>query len=388
MTKRSEDPATIETEIGPRGSTRIRSSNRAAARRWLVAHGVPSAEARAMTLEQINAAYNDLSGEALAAHLDADIVHGDGDDEPAPAEPKRKAAAAQPDKIQQLAAILGDLTAGGGAPVDADEVREIVREEVQAATRTIEITAPDGHRTKIEGAHRQFETVSRMVGAGVHVWLAGPAGSGKTTLARQTAEALDLPFYSVGAVTSDFRLVGYTTATGELVRTPFREAYEHGGVFLFDEIDASHPSALVALNQALANDSYAFPDGMVERHPHFRVIAAANTYGHGATSDYVGRTKIDGATLDRFAFVPMDYDEDVEDAMAGQHQRWAEVVRTARRAVERHGIRHIISPRATEHGARLLEAGLDGDTVADAVIRKGLDADSWRKVHAEIVDSL
>lgn len=212
-------------------------------------------------------------------------------------------------------------------------------------------------------------------------WLAGPAGSGKTTLAMQVAEELKLPFYSIGAVTSDFRLVGFTDAKGKTVRTPFREAYEHGGVFLFDEIDGSHPAALVALNQALSNNSFSFPDGMITRHKDFVCIAAANTYGHGASAEYVGRTKIDAATLDRFIKMEIGYDERLERSLAGTaNKNWVSRVQKIRAAVRELGVKVIVSPRATIHGIALLQAGWDPASIEDAVIFSGIDKQTRQKI--------
>jgi len=71
-------------------------------------------------------------------------------------------------------------------------------------------------------------------------------------------------------------------------------------LFLFDEIDASLPNAVLAFNAALANGYADFPDGMVKRHPRFACIAAANTFGMGADRIYVGRNQLDGADAGPF----------------------------------------------------------------------------------------
>jgi cobaltochelatase CobS len=39
------------------------------------------------------------------------------------------------------------------------------------------------------------------------------------------------------------------------------------------------------------------------------IVATANTFGTGADRVYVGSLQIDGATLDRFAFLEWPYDE-------------------------------------------------------------------------------
>ena len=121
----------------------------------------------------------------------------------------------------------------------------------------------------------------------------GPAGSGKTTLAEQASEALGIDFHFSGAVLKKHEVLGYRDANGNVQRTAFRDAFENGGLFLFDEIDASSANALVCVNAALANKWCDFPDGRIKAHPSFRIIASANTNGDGATREYAGRNQLD-----------------------------------------------------------------------------------------------
>jgi MoxR-like ATPase len=86
-------------------------------------------------------------------------------------------------------------------------------------------------------------------------------------------------------------LTGFKSASGEYISTEFREAFEKGGLFLFDEIDASYPQAVLAFNAALANDYMDFPDKRILRHKDFYCIAAANTFGQGADRQYIGRNQ-------------------------------------------------------------------------------------------------
>lgn len=230
--------------------------------------------------------------------------------------------------------------------------------------RPIEIKTPDKTK-KIKGVrHNQLENLLKIVGAGQAVLLVGPAGTGKSHAAEVVADALDLSFHmiSVGSQTSKSDLIGYMTANGGYVRTQFREAYEHGGVFLLDEADAGNSNVLILLNAALSNGHMAFPDSMVKAHPNFRMIAAANTYGNGASRQYVGRNQLDAATLDRFATLAWDIDDKIEEALAGtkpEGKRWLNVVRAVRKRVtDELELRIVISPRATLRGATLLEAGL------------------------------
>lgn len=237
------------------------------------------------------------------------------------------------------------------------------------SVRTIEIKV--GRKVKkLTGVqHGQFENLIKIVNTGQAVLMVGPAGTGKTYGAALAAEALGLSFHSisVGSQTSKSDLQGYMDGGGTYRTTQFREAYEKGGIFLLDEADAGNSNVLILLNAALSNGYMAFPDGMVHAHEDFRMIATANTFGHGANRQYVGRNQLDAATLDRFAVLTWDIDDRVEAALAGntdEGKRWLNVVRAVRkRVVEELEIRVVVSPRATDRGAKLLAAGMPFDDV-------------------------
>jgi cobaltochelatase CobS len=88
-----------------------------------------------------------------------------------------------------------------------------------------------------------------------NIYLVGPAGSGKSYIAEQACELLNLPFYQISVCnqTTQSLLLGYQNAAGHYVRSNFREAFEHGGVFLLDEIDNGNANVLAVLNSALAS---------------------------------------------------------------------------------------------------------------------------------------
>lgn len=237
--------------------------------------------------------------------------------------------------------------------------------------------------------HETFGLLLPALKAGINVFMVGPAGSGKTTCVAQVAESLRLPFFFNGALQSEYKLTGFRDAHGKVHRTAFREAFEFGGVYLFDEIDASQPAALLAFNAALANGVFDFPDRTIRKHRNFRCVAAANTWGKGASLEYVGRNALDGATLDRFAMVEMNYDPRLERqialAAAGENSElaevWLKIVGAAREAARQHQIRHIISPRATKDGLGLIVNGLIYPEFAcNMVVRRGLDETSWGRI--------
>jgi cobaltochelatase CobS len=103
---------------------------------------------------------------------------------------------------------------------------------------------------------------------------------------------------------------------------------------------------------------------MFARHPDSLIIATANTWGLGATADYVGRSKLDAAFLSRFPIrIHWDYDEKLEQQICGNVQ-WAKRVQKARRAAKKAGIKVIICPRISIGGAALINAGMDEDKAA------------------------
>lgn len=301
-------------------------------------------------------------------------------------------------------AILRRLLSSG---VTEERVLDLIQTHGgRPAHVTIDLTAPG---VKLSGdaiMHHKFPLLASAVAARVNVMLVGPAGSGKTTACEKIAEALGLQFYATGAVNSEYKLTGFIDAHGRIVSTAFRRAFEFGGLFLFGETDASSPGALLAANTALANDWMDFPDKLVKKHPDFRIVADANTFGTGADRLYIGRNQLDAASLDRYAVIEWGYDEALEASLVGLPApkgspvpasilpreeeevrglaaRWFDRVRKVRGAVSDLKVRHVVSPRATINGTKLLAAGWDWHNVEESVIWKGMDSDTKAKVAAK-----
>jgi cobaltochelatase CobS len=245
---------------------------------------------------------------------------------------------------------------------------------------SLTITFPDENRVAELGlVHRDTAKLIRFLSCGLSVFLTGPAGSGKSTGAEKAAQALNLPFYtiSVCAQSTKTELLGYLDATGTYRRTQFRDAYENGGVYLIDEIDAGNPNVLAVLNNALSGSVCPFPDAMVKRHDNFRCIAAGNTWGTGKTLQYVGRNALDAATLNRFAIIYWDYDEALETKITGMPE-WSKYVQACRREVKTRGVNMLITPRASIYGAKLLRGGVSVTDVMDTVLFPNIDPDLKR----------
>lgn len=267
------------------------------------------------------------------------------------------------------------------ASVDG-ELKEL-REQVKA-TQKLEIKVGD-KTSVIEGLkHKQLEQLITYSALRLNPLLVGMAGTGKTHAGEQVAEALGLNFYamSVGAQTSKSDIIGYMDATGNYVSTHFRTAYENGGVFLMDEIDAGNSNVLIQINAALSNGMCSFPDKMVKRHEDFVFIASANTFGNGANRQYVGRNQLDAATLDRFAVIEWLIDDELESNLTVglNGKAWYMAVRACRDFVAEKNIRALVSPRATQKGSRLLDAGQDLNEVISATLLGSVPDDKKQDV--------
>jgi hypothetical protein len=270
----------------------------------------------------------------------------------------------------------------GNVKEEVGDVGEKVRKAIQnAVPKKIEVKGPSGKTIKLDRQHCAFEDLLKFIGIRSNLYMVGPTGSGKTRGAFEASKALDLPFYalSVGPMTTQSQIMGFYNGHGEYVSSMFRKAYENGGVFLFDEIDAANATVLTCMNQGTSADECAFPDAMVKKHKDFVCLAAANTYGRGADRIFVGRNQLDGATLDRFPILEWNYDEGLELEISGNVE-WTKHVQNLRASAEKMKVRHIISPRASIVGAQMLEAGMKKSFVEESVIWKGLDSATVKRI--------
>lgn len=257
----------------------------------------------------------------------------------------------------------------------------------------IEIKRNDLPAIEMGIQHRNFPMLLKMCnasmrsGSHLNVWIYGPKGSGKTSAAENVCKALfgSLERYHYnGALATAFQLTGFMDANGKYVSTPFRDAWENGGVYLFDEIDGSMPDALLALNGALANGVASFPDKMVPRHKDCIIIAGANTTGLGGTTEYVGRFKQDAALTDRFCYLDWPHDDALEDALCG-NKDWLKIVRETRTNCQRIKYKgQIPSMRASLYGEALLAADVDLEYTINATMRKGVADQDWQQIKPKI----
>jgi cobaltochelatase CobS len=290
---------------------------------------------------------------------------------------------------------VADLT------VRVSKLQNRLREIEQKTPRSIVVSVAGREPVTLdERTNVCFAEVIELVAAGEHLFLPGPAGCGKTHLAEQVARALGLTFSTIScsAGMSEAQLLGRMVPRGaggafEFVTTPFLEAYEKGGLFLFDEIDAADPNVLLVINSALANGHLSVPSRpeapVATRHPDFRCMAAANTFGRGADRQYVGRSQLDESTLDRFRLgtVPMDYDRDLELALwqahaGAAHDKLLTRLWAYRDAILANRLERCLSTRFLIGAARAITRGRDLGYI-ESKLFAGWRADEVRKAKGE-----
>ncbi|CAB4195227.1 ATPase-like protein [uncultured Caudovirales phage] len=295
------------------------------------------------------------------------------------------------DANDALAALRGLL----GVQIDADSVRQLVLDEVKKAMDKspvvkIEVTRPDGTEWKADGHVRpEFQDIMTTAMCGLNILLVGPAGSGKTHLAHQVAQALGREFASISCTAgmSESALQGWMLPSDggafNYVPSDFVRMYEDGGVFLFDEVDAADPNTLLFINQALANGSFFLPQRKgatkVLRHTDFVCIAAANTFGTGANMVYAGRERLDESTLDRFraGTVMLDYDKAFERKVVDPDLlAWGWVVR---KKITDCRLSRVMSTRFLLDATKLIKAGRSFEQVKKTYFT-GWKADEQAKV--------
>lgn len=257
-------------------------------------------------------------------------------------------------ELNRLLAVNESLMkAVKNAASEIDNLKAEAKNTTSAGTGILEVRTLDTNGEVVhtmEGVfHAKFRKLVDLAGARKNIFIYGPTGCGKSHICSQLAEAMGLPFAFVSCSSgmSEGQVTGKLLPVGnhgkfEYVISEFVRAYETGGVFLVDEVDAADANVLLVMNSALANGHLALsnrPENpYAKRHPDFICVAAANTVGLGSDRMYSGRNKLDAATLDRFAVgkVYLDYDTRIEaalcpnDALRSRLLRYRNAINSAR----------------------------------------------------------
>jgi hypothetical protein len=289
-------------------------------------------------------------------------------------------------------------------------VVKLIDERMKDARHRIEIHTPGGNVKPISGLmHRQTTQIATWANANVPVWAWGGAGAGKSHMFYQIAEMLDYTddmarLVSVGPTTTATSLIGFCVAgNGDYKEGLLYQPFKDGWIVGLDEPACGDASVLAQLNAMIANDRYTFPNGeTVKRHERFRMLCFDNTKGTGATAGYTARTRLDAATMDRFAVIELHYDEDLEYSLCtgeayanphlhwkagqvGEHldlcKQWVKWVQAVRAYV---GKSVLISPRASMLGVRAIRAGIPVSEVKEALVFKLVSDDTRSRIESEV----
>lgn len=279
---------------------------------------------------------------------------------------------------------------------DTRAIVEAIKAEVKAmidgASRNVTITIPTMPEVKFKGrVHPVVPTILRYIAAGERFFfLSGPAATGKSTAARQVAEALGRQLGALAVTETMMRedILGalvHNLMKGEAhyQPTPFVEAWLAGGVCLLDECDRGNANTLTAIN-CIEQDTLYIPRPEAEGGPIAHsggkaiVIATANTFGTGGNRLYIGANPLDGAFSDRFRTISVGYDQDTEIVVAGGDDIAAECVayfKTARSRAEEAALRRPMTTRMIRRAAT--DRRLDGGLGCRAAFAKSAAESGW-----------
>lgn len=255
---------------------------------------------------------------------------------------------------------------------------ELKRKKEEEARRKRE--EEEKKRRELEGSkhYKTDELIETLKTLGL-AYLVGHAGTGKTTLAMhacaslygitneevKTSEKFAQISFSPDTLSSD--MLGFVDVNGVYHETDIVKVFREGGLILFDEMDSADASILVKLNTAIANGVLPTPNGNVIRHKDTYIVCTANTFGTGATSQYVGRTRLDAATLDRFtlATIEVGYDEKLEYAIARKYltsedaKKLMKATKAVRKSINNNNFLRVCSTRFVLNAVRWISNGKD-----------------------------
>lgn len=212
------------------------------------------------------------------------------------------------------------------------------------------------------------------------VGLVGPAGNGKTTVAKAAMEAYEFQYIEIDCTefTEPADLIGGMMIKAEKGGTssiwidgPITRAFKEGLGIILNEYDALNPRAALCL-QSVFQDAGADKKGRyvttVGCPDHDRVypqgdcpiILSLNTYGTGGSRQYVGRNTMDAASMDRITLITTGYENEAAIIVAHGYsktvgeklEKWANDVRSV---IEGNTLKVILSNRTLIRMAQSLE---------------------------------
>jgi len=227
--------------------------------------------------------------------------------------------------------------------------------------------------------------------------LVGPAGNGKTTTAEAALLALGYTYNVVDGTEflTPADLVGFKSYSptegtiwqdarvAKMVR--YAEQNDVPCAILINEWDALNPKTAMIFQGAFqdAGRYIELPGNPFEDRlmlpPNFVFVLTMNTYGTGATRQYVGRNAMDGATMDRVSIIPTVYENEANilqskgysRTLATRLEAWAKDVRIK---IDATGERVILSNRTLNRiASRVQKNGIDWEMALNQEFYERLD---------------
>lgn len=157
--------------------------------------------------------------------------------------------------------------------------------------------------------HPKFDEVLKYVLAGNTVCLTGPSKCGKTKIAKELANLLNLNFYNIGNIYDEtIQINGYYDLNTNYNKPAFQRCFENGGITLIKNIDNAPIQAIYSLNNIISNfkyNPYIFGDKKITKpSPNFRLIMTNNN-----------NIKLDSGDIDNLVRIDIDYDENYENSL-------------------------------------------------------------------------
>ena len=148
---------------------------------------------------------------------------------------------------------------------------------------------------------------TEVVGNADPLLIMGPAGTGKSRLARRVFEHLRLPMLVISASADrDYYSLVASTALKDgstlQVEAKLLTAARRGYGLLIEEVSSLRPDRAIILNSILQERELDLGTGTTRLHPRCRIIATANE-----GDCYAGSGGLDPSTFDRFVPLYLDY---------------------------------------------------------------------------------
>ncbi len=267
--------------------------------------------------------------------------------------------------------------------------------------------SPDPHYSPDPAA---LEALAACDGRGLHAWLTGPAGTGKSSLPEWYAAKLGRPFVRVvfDRSTEPEDLIGGMEPDGQggmawRDGALARAIRQPGTVILLDEPTFARPAALAMLQSLLDGGRHLLARATGERiamAPGVMICAADNTAGTGDESgQYAGTAPMNRALLDRMAaritvgYLPPEREREVLARRSGIPQGAATLMiayaHRTRAAAANGDLAHALGLRRLIAWAELVGAGMRSERAFAMTCLVGEapdDAETLRQLERAHVD--